>query len=57
VYKGDNVWDDGKIYDPKNGSTYDCTITMINNNTIEVRGYIGISIIGRTDTWTRQVSK
>lgn len=57
VYKGDNVWDDGKIYDPKNGSTYDCTIKLKDANTLEVRGYIKISLIGRTDTWTRQVAK
>jgi uncharacterized protein (DUF2147 family) len=30
---------------------------MINPNTIEVRGFIGVSLIGRTDTWTRQVAK
>ena len=53
-YTGKNVWDDGKIYDPKKGSTYDCTIKMKDANTLDVRGYIGISLIGRTDTWTRQ---
>jgi uncharacterized protein (DUF2147 family) len=57
VYKEDKTWDEGKIYDPKNGSTYDCTIRMKDKNTLEVRGYIGISLIGRTDTWTRQVAK
>jgi uncharacterized protein (DUF2147 family) len=56
-YAGNNQWENGKIYDPKNGNTYDCTIKMKNNNTLEVRGYIGISLIGRTDTWTRQVAK
>lgn len=56
-YKGKKVWDEGKIYDPKNGNTYDCTIKMKDNNTLEVRGYIGVSLIGRTDTWTRQVAK
>jgi hypothetical protein len=30
---------------------------MINPNTLEVRGYIGVSIIGRTDNWTRQQAK
>jgi uncharacterized protein (DUF2147 family) len=30
---------------------------MTNANALEVRGYIGVSLIGRTDTWTRQVSK
>ena len=53
-HTGKNVWDDGKIYDPKKGSTYDCTIKLKDANTLDVRGYIGISLIGRTDTWTRQ---
>ena len=57
VYKGDKVWDEGNIYDPKNGNTYSCTIKLESANTLEVRGYIGVSLIGRTDTWTRQVSK
>jgi uncharacterized protein (DUF2147 family) len=56
-YTEDKTWDNGNIYDPKNGNTYSCTIKMINANTIEVRGYIGVSLIGRTDTWTRQVAK
>ena len=49
-----NSWKDGNIYDPKTGNDYSCKITMIDNNTIEVRGYMGISLIGRTDTWKRQ---
>ncbi len=56
-YKEKNLWDNGSIYDPKNGNTYSCTIKMTNANTLEVRGYIGVSLIGRTDTWTRQVAK
>ncbi len=55
VPKGNNVWDEGNIYDPKNGNTYSSTMKLINANTLEVRGYIGVSLIGRTDTWTRQV--
>ena len=39
-YVEKNKWDDGNIYDPKNGNTYSCTIKMINQNTLEVRGYI-----------------
>lgn len=57
VYKEKNVWEDGNIYDPKNGNTYSCTIKMTNANSLEVRGYIGVALIGRTDTWTRQVAK
>jgi len=53
-YSSDKEWTGGKIYDPKNGKTYSCKIAMENNNTLKVRGFIGISLIGRTDTWTRQ---
>ena len=56
-HKEKNIWDEGNIYDPKNGNTYSCTMKLVNANTLEVRGYIGVSLIGRTDTWTRQVAK
>lgn len=57
TFKEKNIWDEGNIYDPKNGNTYSCTMKLINANTLEVRGFIGVSLIGRTDTWTRQVAK
>lgn len=57
VPKEENLWDEGNIYDPKNGNTYSSTMKLINANSLEVRGYIGVSLIGRTDTWTRQVAK
>lgn len=41
---------DGSITDPKNGKTYKCTITR-EGNKLNVRGYIGFSLIGRTQTW------
>ncbi len=49
---GENTYDEGTIYDPKNGKTYSCKITY-NGNTINVRGYVGISLIGRTAVWER----
>ncbi|MCE2994496.1 MAG: DUF2147 domain-containing protein [Cyclobacteriaceae bacterium] len=52
-YKGDKTWEDGTIYDPENGSTYSCTIKMTDENTLDVRGFIGVSIFGRTDVWKR----
>lgn len=48
---GEKGYDGGKIYDPKNGKTYSCKITH-NGNTLDLRGFIGISLIGRTSTWT-----
>ena len=56
-YTGDETWENGTIYDPENGSLYNCTIRLKDDNTIEVRGYIGVSMIGRTDTWTKLVKK
>jgi uncharacterized protein (DUF2147 family) len=53
-YDGDNQWVDGTIYDPENGKTYSCKITLKDQSTLEVRGYIGISMFGRTDIWKRQ---
>lgn len=52
-YDSENKWDGGHIYDPKNGKEYKCNITMKDKNTLNVRGFIGISMIGRTDVWTR----
>ena len=57
VFKGNNKWEEGTIYDPKNGNDYSCTLTLVDNNSLEVRGYVGISMFGRTDVWKRQVKK
>jgi uncharacterized protein (DUF2147 family) len=52
VFDGDDTWDDGTIYDPKNGKTYDCYIEYENDSTLKIRGYIGFSWIGRNTYWT-----
>ena len=52
-YDGDHKWDDGTIYDPESGKTYSCYMKMLSNDKMEVKGYIGISLIGRTQHWTR----
>jgi len=46
-------WDNGTIYDPKSGKTYSCYIKLLDKNKIEVKGYIGVSLIGRSQIWTR----
>lgn len=48
----DGVWEDGTIYDPRTGKTYSCKITL-SGNKLNVRGFVGISLIGKTDVWTR----
>lgn len=57
VFKGKGEWSDGTIYDPENGSTYNCVINMKEDNVIDIRGYIGIKALGRTDTWKRMAVK
>ncbi|MBD2701670.1 DUF2147 domain-containing protein [Spirosoma sp. BT702] len=52
-YDGDNVWSDGKIYNPEDGKEYNCKMTLQDANTLQVRGYVGISLFGKTQTWTR----
>ncbi|QHL86524.1 DUF2147 domain-containing protein [Nibribacter ruber] len=46
-------WDDGTIYDPKSGKTYSSYMKVLSKDKLEVKGYIGISLIGRSQTWTR----
>ncbi|GAA4338415.1 DUF2147 domain-containing protein [Flaviaesturariibacter amylovorans] len=52
-FDGDNEWEDGTIYDPKSGKTYSCNMELKNANQLKIRGYIGISLIGRTEVWDR----
>ena len=52
-YAGDNLWKGGKVYDPKNGKTYSGKLRLISRNQLDLRGYIGISLLGRTAAWTR----
>jgi len=52
-FVGEKTWEEGTIYDPENGSTYSCTIKMTDENTLDVRGFIGVSLFGRTDVWKR----
>lgn len=48
-----NNYDGGKIYDPQSGKTYSCKAELSDANTLKLRGFIGVSLIGRTETWTR----
>ena len=52
-YDKDGRWVDGRIYDPNSGNTYKGTIQQVDANTLKLRGYVGISLFGRTETWTR----
>ena len=48
------LWDGGEILDPNKGKTYKVRITPVDGGkTLEVRGYIGAPLLGRTQTWSR----
>ncbi|MGB3617376.1 MAG: DUF2147 domain-containing protein [Catalinimonas sp.] len=57
--KRDLIWDEGNIYDPKSGSDYSfkAEIDRKNPNLLYGKGYIGVSLFGREDTWKRLVKK
>ena len=46
-------WDGGTIYDPKSGKTYSLNMTAMPDGTLNLRGYLGISLIGKTQVWTK----
>lgn len=49
------TWDGGKILDPKTGKVYSARMTPIDSGKkLEVRGYMGFSLLGRTQTWIRE---
>jgi len=48
-------YNNGTILDPNNGETYKCYIELITENKLKLRGYIGFSIIGRTQYWQRKI--
>ncbi len=55
-YQGEKVWDGGRIYNPENGKIYKARISLADGDHILFRGYWGISLLGRTETWVRIAS-
>jgi uncharacterized protein (DUF2147 family) len=50
-----DAWDGGQILDPENGKLYKCKMKMEDGGQkLVVRGYIGVSLLGRSQTWLRQ---
>lgn len=54
AYAGNSQWKRGTIYDPANGKTYKCNLKLQDDDTLKVRGYIGVSLLGRTTFWKRE---
>ena len=50
---GPDSWDHGTVYDAESGSTYHAIIKLRADGTLDLHGYIGISLLGRSEIWTR----
>jgi uncharacterized protein (DUF2147 family) len=51
---GGDAWENGTIYDPKSGKTYSCILrTKDNHKVLDIRGFVGSPLLGRTSSWTR----
>jgi uncharacterized protein (DUF2147 family) len=52
-YGGDSRWKGGAIYDPSSGKTYKCSLQLLDHDRLKIRGFIGISMLGGNQVWTR----
>ncbi|MGO9611669.1 MAG: DUF2147 domain-containing protein [Dissulfurispiraceae bacterium] len=53
AYARHNLWKNGKIYNSENGKIYSGRMTLLSPNQLNVRGFIGIPLLGGSTTWTR----
>lgn len=49
----EDEWTDGEIYDARSGKLYSLTATLDGKDKLDLRGYVGVSLFGRTSSWTR----
>lgn len=54
LQKDDDEFNGGTILDPQNGKTYKCYLQLVETNKLKVRGYLGFSLLGRTQYWRRK---
>lgn len=54
LVKNGNEYTGGKIVDPESGKVYKCTVKLNGADKVDVRGFVGVSLLGRTQTWVRQ---
>lgn len=54
---GPDTWTGGTIYEPDSGRTYRCRLEIIDHDHLKVRGFIGFSLLGRSQTWTRYMGR
>jgi uncharacterized protein (DUF2147 family) len=52
-YNGDGHWSTGTIRDPNNGHIYKCRMQLLAPDRLQIRGFLGVSLLGRSQIWTR----
>ena len=52
-YVSDNTWNSGEIYNPDDGLTFSSTMKLAPEGSLKIRGYVGISLFGKTLEWVR----
>lgn len=53
LIKDGSEYNSGEILDPENGKQYKCTLSLDSKDKLKIRGYIGFSLLGRTQYWRR----
>lgn len=53
TFRGDSFWDDGTIYNTENGKSYSSNIRLRSADRLELRGYIGLPLLGGSTVWKR----
>lgn len=46
-------FEDGWVYNPRSGDTYSAEVQVLSSGQLKMRGYLGISLLGSSQTWTR----
>ncbi|QDO94560.1 DUF2147 domain-containing protein [Formosa sediminum] len=54
IKKDDDEYNDGTILDPESGDVYSCYLKLVNTDKLKVRGFLGVSLFGRTQYWLRK---
>lgn len=50
---GEGAWGDGWLYNPRDGATYSAELRALSPERLEVRGYLGLPVLGQSQVWTR----
>ncbi|MCX6218922.1 DUF2147 domain-containing protein [Spirosoma sp.] len=51
---GSDTWQNGTIYAPREGKMYSCKMTLKDSAHLNIRGYVGVSLFGQTEVWTKE---